>query len=404
MVTAQNPSTGFEREVRAAVQRLRHALAEILGQLGADVRRPQALADQLGVGGSLVWRATQVVADDDAFAAVQHLPGPAARRTLLQSFEVAGARPEAVRAVQEALANFDRVVEVHAGDRDTFSRMLVGLPGERQSQRDEAQRKLAFQGNSAIWGIEAKVRLSTQVLTPSANPQMLDLTAISGLVGLRWLRSDVPWPVFSRRYTAEDGSDLTMAGPEALDQSAEPDSPPLWRDFCAGNLPPIRKTLGHDGVARFELLGGEAGNSGLCTCINAWTDRAALPRWSVPTRRTGEHSVWFTTPVEVLIFDLFVHKSVSFAERPSVHIISHLPGGPGGDHRVSELPIADRIAELDGPFDLTTPELPVYPRMMSRVFDHLGREPAGYRAFRFRFGFPPIAARAQFRYRLSEER
>lgn len=400
----------FETEARAAVQWVRLTLAEVLDELGADPRRPQAMADRLSIGTTLVWRVAQIVVEDDALTAIQHLPGTAARKTLLQAFERAGTRPEAIKAVHEAMENFDRMVEVHAGDRDTFDRMLLGLPGERQAERDEAQRRLAFLGNSAIWGVELKTRLSTQVLTPAKGEagtgqggEMLDLTAISGLSRFRWLRANVPWPVFARRYVDDDGAE--QAGPrmEPLDPVGDNGSP-LWREFCTGKLPEIRRTVSSQGVTRFETVGGTAGNTGQFSWFNAWTDRCACSRWRDPRSPFFEHNVWSSTPVEMLVFDLFIHRSIALTSKPTIHILSHLPSGPGGDHRECELPVAEKVVEFPaGPFDLMMPDLPAYPRMMAKVFAHTGFDATEFAAYRFRMRYPPIASRAVLRYQLPEK-
>jgi hypothetical protein len=400
--TDHSNGISFEAEARAAIQRVRLSLAEVLDELRADPRRPQAMADRLGIGTTLVWRAAQIVVEDDALTAIQHLPGTAARKTLLQAFERAGARPQAIKAVHDAMENFDRMVEVHAGDRDTFDRMLLGLPGERQAERDETQRRLAFLGNSAIWGVEVKTRLSTQVLTPGAG-EMLDLTAVSGLSRFRWLRANVPWPVFARRYVGDDGAEQTGPRMEPLEPAAE-GGPPLWREFCTGRLPEIRRTVDGQGAVRFETNGGTVGNTGQFSWFNAWTDRGACSRWRDPRNAFVEHNVWSSTPVEMLVFDLFIHRSITLATKPAIQILSQLPGGPGGDHRVCELPVAERVVEFPaGPFDLMMPDLPAYPRMMTKVFAHTGFDAAEFAAYRFRMRYPPIAARAVLRYQFPEK-
>ncbi|HYD00059.1 MAG TPA: hypothetical protein VEB22_02435 [Phycisphaerales bacterium] len=403
-ITGNADDVSFEAEARAAIQWVRLSFAEVLDELGFDPRRPQAVADRLGIGSTLAWRAAQIVVENDALTAIQHLPGTAARKTLLQAFERAGARPETVKAVHEAIENFDRMVEVHADDRDTFDRMLLGLPGERQAERDEAQRRLAFLGNSAIWGVELKTRLSTQVLTPAADGagEMLDLTAVSGLSRFRWLRANVPWPVFARRYVDDDGAEQTGPRMEPLDPAGDGSSP-LWREFCTGKLPEIRRTVDNQGVTRFETVGGTAGNAGQFSWFNAWTDRGACSRWRDPRNEFFEHNVWSSTPVETLVFDLFIHRSIALTIKPTIHILSHLPSGPGGDHRECELPVAEKVVEIPGgPFDLMMPELPAYPRMMAKVFAHTGFDATEFAAYRFRMRFPPIASRAVLRYQLPE--
>src|SRR6185436_18897639 len=119
---------------------------------------------------NLAWKVARLAQSDDAVEAVRHLPGPAGVKRVLDAFAQAGAGPAEINAVRQAVARFDHMVGRHAGDRATLE-LLLASGGREQldGQRLEASRKLAFQGNSATFGVQARVRFGLQILAPSAS-------------------------------------------------------------------------------------------------------------------------------------------------------------------------------------------------------------------------------------------
>ncbi len=72
-------------------------------------------------------------------------------------------------------------------------------------------RKLAFKGNSGIWGAQSRVRMNTSFIAPNRdNPELLDYAQIGGYSDLQRLRVNGAWPLFRMRYLNDDGSDLPI--------------------------------------------------------------------------------------------------------------------------------------------------------------------------------------------------
>ena len=71
---------------------------------------------------------------------------------------------------------FERMVEIHTGDRGTLEMMLGDMTAREQSH------KLAYQGNSGTWGVRARAQLSLNMLAPNQDdPSQCDLVQIAGL-------------------------------------------------------------------------------------------------------------------------------------------------------------------------------------------------------------------------------
>lgn len=140
----------------------------------------------------LTWRISRVIRKEDPWEAVTHIPGRPSIRALIQQLEAGGASRESINAVQDAMAGFERFVEVHSGDRDTLE-ITVGV-GNRASaaKRLELFRKQGFQANSAAWGVQARTQFGLHIMWPAATPGLIQTASVIGFVQMRCLRADVP--------------------------------------------------------------------------------------------------------------------------------------------------------------------------------------------------------------------
>src|SRR5688572_10169295 len=188
-------SLAFEDHVRAAAQSIRSVLAQVLAAVGADPTQPRGMARRFGLDKTLAWKLSRIVTEDNVLEMVDYLPGRAGLDIAIHSLEDAGAAAYSITALRHALAEFERVVEMHCGDRETLELMLGYMQRDDQ-ERIEGHRKRAFQGNRAIWGVQARLQLCVHFVSPNArNPSILDTALVSGLVDLRRLREDTVWPI-----------------------------------------------------------------------------------------------------------------------------------------------------------------------------------------------------------------
>jgi len=189
----------FEGDVRIAMQRVRASLNSAPTAVHADPMRPQGMARQLGLDKNLAWKAARIITDDDQLTAVSRLPGRVGERTLIDALVKAHAPPPIIGELRTAMVAFDRLVELHAGDRETLLIMLTDLSHEARKHRDEHNRRLSFQGNSATWGVQVRMQLAAQFFAPAREPgsTALDFATICGFVGFRRMTVD-PTPEIPR--------------------------------------------------------------------------------------------------------------------------------------------------------------------------------------------------------------
>lgn len=406
----------FELLVRDATQRVRRTLAEALAIVRADPSRPQHVARHLGLDKNLAWKTARIVTDEDLLAAIPRLPGKAGIRILLDALLNAGAPAPVVDALRAALEEFDTLVETHAGDRETLQMMLTSLSQDAQRQRDETHRRLSYQGNSGTWGVQARAQISAHFVAPtpaSFDPSgtRLDTAIISGLVDFRRLRPDVPWAVAALRTFRDDWSPPTGPSVSPIEpvegETWTGQAPAIMRSFCSDPLPNLRLTPPRNNAVRYELVEGPVGNTAACTIMTGWYRRGGVDRFRSQHDWFGEHLAALSTPVETLLFDLYVHRELAFAIPPRYSIYSQLPGGPvyPDDSRDrGRLPLAEDLIDLGSPPEPPTPETPRYNDMIALAAERLGWKLADFTGFRLRLRYPPIPALAVFRYELPEPR
>lgn len=395
----------FEEDLTTSFQVVRKALREMLDAAGADVTAPSDVARRLGLNRNLTWKLAKVLGEADIYTALQHLPGDEGLEIVSTAMGRVGVSADRLDAFRTAISRFDEVVRLHAGDRTTLDLILDSMGGAGSAERLEQSRKLAFRGNSGLWGLQAKVRTTTTFVAPSkTDPSMLDLCIVGGVVEFRRLRPGIRWPLFRPRQYHDDGTPIQL-GPkeEPVDPaSADPDSPMLIRSFCSENMPPIRAVrtrLGWD----YEMGDGPVGNLGAFTCFFGRIVRNAVVKFRTEQDPFLDLLSSVTMPVETMIFDVLVHRDLDFLMSPKGMLLSSVDGtGPGQADQ--SIPLEARPTELSGrPPILGTSAIPRYDELTSFVFARGGWNPREFRALRLTIPYQPMHSVAVMRTELPEK-
>ena len=313
----------------------------------------------------------------------------------------AGAAETALSRVREAIEEFDRMIELHTGDRGQLELVLdsMGVAGPA-----DMSRKLAFKGNSGIWGIQAHVRATTHFLAPSkAIPGTLDLAIIGGLTRVRRLRAVSAWPVFQLRHYNDDGSpDPRELRREAIEQSNGdlPGDPWLMRSFCSGNMPQIHLDKLRD-TTLYKIGDGPIGKTGEFSCFFGFIDFESVPRYKDAANTVGELISSVSVPVEAMQFDLFVHEELTEAMQPTAEMFGTLGGAIDGIGSM-QLPMSEQFKDLGPGAFAGSPLVDRYTEATEAVFTRLSRNPAEFRCLRLLVEHPPMSSRVVVRYELPE--
>lgn len=391
----RSPAPPFSEHFERATQSLRGALTDLFASAGVDPAVPQAVARGLGIDKNLAWKVCKIVNGPDVYRSVKHLPGSAGMNILLDAFARAGAGARSLDAVRNSLTGFDEMLALHAGDRATLELMLDSMLAEREaSPRLEQARKLAFQGNSAILGIRARLRVAVSILAPSrVDPDFLEVTIVTGLVDLKRLRPTVVWPLvrFHTQVEEEEGGTPRI---EPLDPgSVHPGGAPLLSAFSSSPLPAIRSRPGEAGDI-YELCEGPVGMTAKATLLFGWT----FPRfatWRAQSENDrGEYFIRIDTPSELCLHDLLVHRDLPIAQAPEADFYSLILGpvaSPLVQNASSLLPRTENVQELgSGPPVLATPHHARHLEIVRWSCEKRGWSLEEFRGYRLMASFPPV--------------
>lgn len=397
---------GFRDHLQTTVQAVRAALLDVVTGAGGDPAAPQELARRFDLDKSLTWKVSRVLLESDAESAAALLPGAAGLRIFLSAVAAAGAENAALEAARRAIADFERMVELHATDRATLDMLLTSLRSNEDPRRAELHRKQAYNGNSVIWGVQAKTRLATYFMAPNADdPERVDAAVLGGLVGIRRLRDDASWPLVRTQTYDGDGAPLVTLH-EPIDPAGEitlADNArfPLLRAFSSDPPPDLRAVRVPGGV-QFEIEPGPIGNAGVQTCLFGRVTIGSFPVHGDDRNTHGEAPTRLFTPTEWVLCDLFVHRLLPFTLPPEASLHGQLASWNPTAISATDprLPLAETIQELGPAPHAATPLVPEYPRLLRTAFSARDWDPREFRGFRLQMRFPPIPSVLLLRFRL----
>jgi hypothetical protein len=394
--------------IRQAVHVARAAIAGVLESAGVDATKTRETARVLNVNRGLVWRLSRVVGAEDDVTAAAHLPGQVGLERLIEACRGRGVGEEDLELVRTAVRGFHSTVQQHSGDRRTLEILLAnaGGRGTQSTSADmEGARRALFEGGCAVWGVRAEVRLRSMFLVPNReDPSKLDQADVAGYVGFRRLRQ-VPWPMSYKAVYTDSGS-RDAPKEEPIDaHGAQGATLPLLREFC------MPRDLTIDAVqtaraTRHELPTFPAGASEAATCVFGSVHRKLYTAKKSPECHMAGAIVVLDTPVERVILDTFVHRSLGIVRAPETYLLDRLtrPHGYNEAEIASEALPIEAAPRLMGPGSAgtVTPRVPFYPKLVERVCEKLGHSPDEFIAYRLEMAYPPIPTALIARYALPE--
>lgn len=401
----------FEEHARQALLDVKGALAELVDALPGHITRPHELAKCLSIDMKLAWKVSRAAHCSDPFMAVQHIPGTAALEVFLKAAVSHNVPAKRILAVKAAMQEFERLIDVHAGDRATLEMMLLSYASEDRQRADLTHRRAAFAANSYLWGIQARTQLKADFMYPATERGRLDIATLRGFVGLRRIRANVPWVIARARVADDQGKVLQPFAREPLDPVADdPDgstAAPLLREFCSTPLPRFRRVSGPHGFLDDELVEGEVGKTGAVTCLTGEVTRSVASYYRAEHNRSAALVVRMRTPCEALLFDLFVHEDLFGLIEPVLAVYSELEGGPPvppieGRER-DRLATGESVEYLGkGPSVVHTPHVPRYAEMIRYALGKLGWEGERFDVYRVEMQYPIIPTSVVMTHELPE--
>ena len=376
----------------AAFVDARAAIATLFALAHLDPTRTRETSRDLGINRGLAWRLTRIVRESEPEAVASDMPGAKAMGAFYDACRKRGVAMDAISAAATAVERFEAALAASSGDRRTLALVLANRSRSAGVEIDRARRHL-FEGASGVWGVQAVARFVTVFVFPSPqDPSMLDAGHVTGFVGFRRL-SAKPWPLSFEAVHHATGAAAAF-DKEPLDPAGSGEGQlQLLKRFCSPQ-PPAIDVLESGGYKRFELAIGPVGNEGLTTCVFGTRLRRLYPRYSEQPDTAG-FMVFLTTPVERVIFDMFVHRDLGVSAPPAAMLLDRLAFPHTmieSDFPRQSLPLADApVALPDGLGGTALPLIPWYMQLVQYVTERLEKPITQFTGSRFEMAYPPIS-------------
>ncbi len=403
--TIRDAPRSFEDDVRAAVGGLRRCLLEMFRAAGVEPTNTAEVHRSFGVDRKLGWQVARVAHDQNLFDACRHFPGDAAMARFLVAAGERGVEAGLIERAGEAARDLSAVIERHSGSRVAFDQMLAGLSAGASDQEELAQRRAAYSANGYLYGVRARVQLTTHILFPSATAGLVDVAVVRGFVDLWRVRSWRPWPVMWRRWSREDGSLSEGVRFEPIDPALRGvEAAPLLPAFCSTDATEVIASELDDGIVEYALAGSEIGKLGRTTCVLGEVARGAGPAVRTASDAHAELTAQVRTPVESLLFDNLVHRDLAKLGVPELGYASDVLRVGRPSERPPEQDALSPLATLeslgDRPAGRELADVPFYADLLESVLKMLGQPSDGFSLYRARLPHPALVSTAHMRYAL----
>lgn len=404
------PHPAFETDAETALRTFQGALGEILDALNEHEGRSLQLARVLHIDKKLAWRIVRVVQSTDPFAAAQYVPGAAAFKLFIEAIAHAKVDASLITAAKEAFAGFERLVRVHAGDRGSLEMMLTACAKTDRKTIDLSHRRMAFRGNSYIWGAQTRTYLKLGLVQPNEEDETkVDLVTVHGFFNVRQLRDDARLTVArmkSSEYDA-DGRRIFAYEPIIADEKSQ-HGIFLLDEFCSSPRPEIQLLEADRGFVNYELEARGVGDTAAVTCVEASIVRGVASRFRDDKNLYSENCANICIPTETLIMDTLVRDDTFFGRVEDYRSLVYGENlrrtfYPSPARSRDLLDIREPVSYLGrGPSVLHSPAVPKYPKLARYIFKQLGWEADRFDAYRCVLEYPVVPSTVVLQHDLPE--
>ncbi len=384
-----------ERVIHGVIGRLRAALIVLFADAGAPADKPQEVSRRYGLNKNLTWKIARILRSTDPYEAVGLLPGSEGMELLLK-----GLQPHAKgqSAVEEVRAAYNAARSALGGVVKDRGELEVFIDGMRADSDLTQARRLAFRGNSGVYGVQARLRLATQFIFPNRDkPDWIDAIVAAGVLGIRRLRPNVMYPLYRSSVTADQtGTAPRTTGKFPLNDDAGDGSDPaawLLDEYSTISPEELHQTAG-DQSSQLALAAGPIGRAAERDLIFGSRFRAMGRHVATEPDEQLELATAISLPSECTLVDAFVHRSFcrDHDATADIYITANGPLPKAGPRRASHrLPIELRVLPLTCTrTSVATTHMREYPDLVAMLASKTGYPADEFRGFRIELEYPPV--------------
>jgi len=397
-------SVTFQDDATAVMANIRNLFAQTIESRCRPGSGLPEICEGFGIHRKLAWQLTKVAYGDDPFFAARYMPSQKGVESWVRSAAERGVDAQLLAGVLESSIKFENLVETHAGSRTAMDMLLESCVAEPSEGIDTRWRQRAFEGNSYVWGVQARTMLGCSILAPSANQLgWFDMAQARGLIDLRRTRPDTRWLIGQSTVRREGvGSDLPSREPLDAEAARKAGGVPVLGNFTSDPLPSLERREADAGVVLDELLPGEIGQSGQVTVTTGEIVRNVSPAYAMDEGDHAHFGLGVSTPAEIMISDHFVHKDLFGTVHRELCVFSEV-GRPFTFDEQDRLRVPEQIQHLgNGLSNVHSPDAPGYAKLLRYAFSKCDWNPADFALYRVRMASPPLATSVMIRHELPE--
>ncbi len=392
----------FQDDTAAVVAEIRDLFAQIIESKCGPRTGLNEICEGFGIHRKLAWQLTKVAYGEDPFFAARYMPTPKGIETWVRSAAERGVDAQLLARVVEGSTRFETLVETHAGSRTAMDMLLESCVAEPSEEIDTRWRQRAFEGNSYIWGVQARTQLSAAILAPSTTKRgWFDMAQARSLIDLRRTRPDTRWMISQATVRREGpGPDSPIREPLDAETACATGGVPVLAEFTTDPLPTLVRRHTDDGHVLDELMPGQIGQAGQLTITTGEVIRNVSTAFANEPGDRAHFGVGIGTPAEVMIFDHFVHKDLFPGVHRELCVFSEV-GRPFTSDEQDRLRVPEQIHSMgSGLSNVHTPDVPGYAKLLRHVFSSCDLNPADFELYRVRMAYPPLTTSVMIRHEL----
>lgn len=380
-------------EANKVAGRLHAELGRAMESLPEHARHASGMARHLGVLRATCQRVVQAVHEGGSAAMLARLPGVEGLKQFIDGLRGAGMAAADAEPVLSAVEAFERLIALNGGSQAKLAERIgrTSAPAGRDGELGGVEERESLYWSAArVTGRRCRVSLSVYAFRPCpGDPGVLERALAKGLIGSVSAPGGMP-VVLSSGNTLATGREPSET---TLDRSSEmrgrtPEA--ILPEFTTDPLPMVT-SRGRNGTL-FQVIDEQAvADQSPVDVVTAL--RATAPMHDPSTGNPSLDAVWslVSCPAESLILDVYLHRAMERAYRPSIEALLWTPGLdiPEDQRWVMRLPHQPKLQLLGRGLAGAASDL--YPRhagLTGSFFDHIGWDAGDFIGFRCELRYP----------------
>lgn len=387
------------------LRRLHAELRSLLASMPGAPLGASELARDLGIDRSICQRV--VSAASGPFAGremVAKLPGVKGLMVFLESARGAGADAAAADSADAAAAAFASAVQDLGPSQSKLIRRIEQSDGGGEpanplevEEREESVRRRMFECDCQLTGQYTEVSVATFFFRPTpGTPNRIDMGLLRGFLGHRMRPDAMPFSLLWWVAPPDKQDPQDKSGYETLDHAPVQGRSQgvLLEEYSSKPFPVVTSQGPRERrVVMIDPASLPEGEGFDVVTANRVDGAQLHPTFDSPP----VHEVWMLgrLPAKLLIFDVFLHRSMARACIPSIGAYMMSPNlAETMDRRwLDRFPVAPRLALLDpGNRTIEHPAYPRYGELVGHMFKRLDWAAGEYVGYRCEVLFPQWGA------------